>query len=131
MTRDPNPLTGAFTPPEPSPGLRERSLTAARESMGRTGAPDIWTRIWGNRGVRLAWAASVGCLLFGHVVMNDHVRTEPASHAMPLAAVVEADDELTDVADLPRMTADLPGFEVAELRVISTTDEHTMDEETS
>ena len=131
MTRDPNPLTGAFTPPEPSPGLRERSLTAARESMGQAKAPDIWTRILGNRAARLAWAVSVGCLLFGHVVLNQAERVGSATPAMPLAVVAGTDDELTEVAALPRLTAHLPGFEIALQISNPTPSEPVENEETS
>lgn len=131
MSRDLDSLSGAFAPPTPPPGVKERTLTAAREAMGRAGTPDIWTRIWGNRAVRLAWAVSVGCLLFGHVVVNDPVRGEQAPPAMPLAAMVGIDHELTDVAALPRLTAHLPVFGIALRTSNPTPDEPIENEETS
>jgi len=99
--------------------------------MGGAGIPDIWTRIWGNRAARLAWAVSIGCLLFGHLAMNNHVNGEPGVSAMPLSAVVGIDEELTEVAALPRLTARLPGFGVAPPRSSSTTNERIKAEETS
>ncbi len=131
MSRDLDSLSGAFAPPKPSPGVKERTLTAAREAMGRPEASDVWTRIWGNRSVRLVWAASIGCLLFGHVVMNGTARGGRVSHAMPLAVAAGGDDELTEVATLPRLTAHLPGFEIAPRKPNPTNNEREEDEETS
>jgi len=33
-----------------------------------TESPDLWSRIWNQRGLRLAWAAAVVLLLAGHVL---------------------------------------------------------------
>jgi len=32
-------------------------------------APDLWTRLWNQPGLRLAWAAAVVLLLAGHVLL--------------------------------------------------------------
>ena len=131
MNRSPDSLAGVYAPPKPSQGVKERTLAAAKASMGRAETPDIWTRIWGNGAARVAWAVSLGCLLFGHLAMNDHVNGKPAVSAMPLSAVVDVDEELTEIVALPRLTARLPGFGVAPPRSSSTTNERVVSEETS
>lgn len=117
--------------PEPSADLRLRTLDAARTALGRAEGADVWMRIWANRAARLAWAASIGCLLFGHVVLNNGLPAEPAPRALPIAVIAGVDDELTEVATLPRLTAVLPGFEIAPRKPNPTTNEREEHEETS
>ncbi|MCG6947751.1 MAG: hypothetical protein LJE93_02395 [Acidobacteria bacterium] len=66
--RDPtiNRLFEGLETPEPPPHLRARVLAAARDTA--TGTPDVWSRIWHHRGLRLAWAATVVLLLAGHLL---------------------------------------------------------------
>lgn len=101
-----------LNPPGPPPELRSKVLAAARPRLG-TERPDVWARIWGSRTARLAWAVSVGCLLFGHVAVSNGRRTEPSPSALSLAVFADLGDELAEVAVLPRVTASLPGFEVS------------------
>jgi hypothetical protein len=61
-------LMEGLAPPQPPPELRSRALTAARERLAGEAVPDVWSRIWNHRGVRLAWAASLVLLLAGHVL---------------------------------------------------------------
>lgn len=67
--RDPvvNALFEGLESPAPPPQLRSRVLAAAREL--KTEKPDLWTRIWNQPGLRLAWAAAVVLLLAGHVLV--------------------------------------------------------------
>ena len=60
-------LFGGLEPPRPPTDLRSRVISAARQHMG-TESPDLWSRIWNQRGLRLAWAAAVVLLLAGHVL---------------------------------------------------------------
>ena len=113
MIHQPDPLFEGLAPPDPSPELRKRALAAAREALGRAENPDIWTRIWGSRLAHLAWAASIGVLVFGHMVVGDAPQSGSAGPALPLAAAAGANDELAEVAGLGRLTAQLPGWEIS------------------
>lgn len=105
-------LPSDLNPPGPPPELRSKVLAAARPRLG-TERPDVWARILGSRAARLAWAVSIGCLLFGHVVVSNGSRTEPSQTALSLAVIADLGDELAEVAVLPRVTASLPEFEVS------------------
>ena len=61
-------LVEGLEPPQPPPELRAKTLAAARSRMDAETAPDLWSKIWNHRGIRLAWAASVVVLLTGHVL---------------------------------------------------------------
>jgi len=61
-------LMEGLEPPQPPPELRSRTLAAARARLAGEAAPDIWSRIWRHRGLRLAWASTVVMLLAGHVL---------------------------------------------------------------
>ena len=61
-------LLQGLAPPQPPHELRSKALAAARERMAGEAVPDLWSRIWNHRGLRLAWAASVVVLLAGHVL---------------------------------------------------------------
>lgn len=67
--RDPtiNRLFEGLEMPKPPPHLRARVLAAARDAATET--PDVWSRIWHHRGLRLAWAAAVVLLLAGHLLV--------------------------------------------------------------
>lgn len=61
-------LMEGLEPPQPPPELRSKALAAARGKLTGEAAPDVWSRIWIHRGLRLAWAATVVVLLAGHVL---------------------------------------------------------------
>ena len=105
-------MSDGLTPPVPPSELRGRVLTAARDAMARGDSPDMWTRIWESRPARLAWAASIGALIFAHLVIGGSVSAGPAEPAFPLAAAAGSNDELSEIIGLQRMTADLPGWEI-------------------
>ena len=112
MNQRPDHFSESFVPPQAPPELRGRVLTAARNAMERGDSPDMLTRIWESRPVRLAWAASIGALLFGHLVIGGSVSAGPAEPAFPLAAAAVSNDELSEIIGLQRMTVDLPGWEI-------------------
>ena len=111
MTRRPDPFSGTLAPPQAPPELRQRVIAAARAAADRADEPDLWARIWESRPVRLAWAASIGALIYGHLVIGGSIAPRSARPAMPLAAAVEADNELAEIVGLERVTVDLPGWE--------------------
>ena len=112
MTPRSDPFVEGLAPPNPSAELRRRTLAAAREALGQVENPDIWTRVWNSRSAHLAWAASIGVLVFGHLVVGDAPRSGSAGPALPLAAAAGANEELAEVVDLGRLTAQLPGWEM-------------------
>jgi hypothetical protein len=62
-------LMGTLEPPQPPPDLRSKALAAARARMSAEPIPDIWSRVWNHRGLRLAWAAAVVLLVAGHALI--------------------------------------------------------------
>jgi len=62
-------LMNGLEPPQPPPDLRSRALAAARARVAGEPASDVWSMIWNNRGVRLAWAAAVVLLVAGHAMV--------------------------------------------------------------
>jgi hypothetical protein len=62
-------LMEGLAPPQPPPDLRSKVLAAARARMAAEPIPDIWSRVWNHRGLRLAWAATVVLLLAGHAMV--------------------------------------------------------------
>jgi hypothetical protein len=70
MKPDIEQLLDGLGPPQPPPDLRSRVLSAARSRMAGEPVNDFWSMIWNNRGVRLAWVASVVLLLTGHVLVG-------------------------------------------------------------
>jgi len=89
--RDLDRLLAGFEPPPPPSDLRALTLTVARESLADAPAPDLWSRIWDNRGLRLAWAAAVVLLLVGHVLVSS--KLGPAVSTRPPALAGNAPDE--------------------------------------
>lgn len=62
-------LMEGLEPPQPPPELRSKALAAARARMSAESTPDIWSRIWNHRGLRLAWAATIVLLVVGHAMV--------------------------------------------------------------
>jgi hypothetical protein len=89
--RDLDRLLGGFEPPPLPSDLRALTLRAARERLAEAPAPDLWSRIWDNRGVRLAWTAAVVLLLAGHVLVSS--KLDPAVTTRPPVLAGDAPDE--------------------------------------
>jgi len=115
MNDRPDLLPAELVPPSPPPELRRRTLTAARAVLREGRAPDLWHRLWTSRPARLAWAATVAALLIGHLVVAEGPRRSPAEPALT-AALATVRGELAEVAELGRLTAELPGWEIATAR---------------
>ena len=87
-------LSSGLIPPGPLPELRQRTLAAAREAMGRAESSDIWSRIWDSRSAHFAWAASVAVLLFGHIILGGGGSTPPVKTVHPVTASSSGSVEL-------------------------------------
>jgi hypothetical protein len=55
-----------LTSPGPPPELREKVLAPAREALAKEVVPDVWTRIWESRPLRLAWAVAAVLLVIAN-----------------------------------------------------------------
>jgi len=55
--------------PQPPPDLRSKALAAARARVSAESIPDLWSRVWNHRGLRLTWAAAVVLLVAGHAIV--------------------------------------------------------------
>lgn len=107
MTTDPDRLLEDLQPPAPPAGLRERTLGAATEALGRSPA-EPWTRIWESRPLRLAWAAAVAGLLLAHSLIPTVPRPAPAAaQGFPLHHLSQStEEEIRVIATLPRLDLD-------------------------
>jgi hypothetical protein len=91
-----------LSPPGPPAEARGRVLALAREALAEPVAPDVWTRIWGSRPLRLAWAACVLILIVGHLLISVRAPRRGAVPALPAAGSSgELGRELAAVATLP------------------------------
>ena len=114
MNRHAEPLFSALTPPAPPSDLRRRVLAAARTAASIAAhGPDVWDRLWTSRPARLAWAVAVVALAIGHLAVSGRAPRSPAENAVPVATIATDRGELAEVADVGRLTAELPGWEVA------------------
>jgi len=93
-------------PPPPPAGLRARAVAAARERMVAAPAPDLWTRIWNNRALRLAWAAAVTLLLAAHAMVGRDPGTAFTS-SQPVVAEAQRDEQFIEILQLTRISADV------------------------
>jgi len=88
-------LFEGLEPPPPPPQLRSRVLTAARKKGTET--PDLWTRIWNQRGLRLAWAAAVVLLVAAHALVAPGNEVESAFIDPDLIAESRVDEQFVDL----------------------------------
>jgi len=116
MTLAPDHLLRRIDPRGAPPDLRVRALAAARAGRQNAESVDLWTRVWTNRPLRLAWAASLAALLIAHVALS--LRSVPGPEPRPvfggayLIASTVPDDELRAFVELPSIATDtLPSTE--------------------
>jgi len=83
-------LFDGLTPPALPPELRSRVLAAARAEAGVAPVPELWTRIWENRWLRVIWLTSIVALAFGHIALAPQ---------QPSPTVVTAGFHLDDAMD--------------------------------
>jgi len=116
MSRHAEPLFSSLQPPVPPPVLRSRVLVAARAALTDGHAPDFWDRLWTSRPVRLAWAAAVLGLAVGHLAISGRDPRQLAETALPVSSIAVNHGELAELAELGRLTTELPGWEIAATR---------------
>jgi anti-sigma-K factor RskA len=93
-------LFDGLAPAAPPPQLRFRVLTAARAEAASVRVPDVWTRIWENRWLRLVWVASVVALVLGHVALL------PSPPPAPLVtAALSAEAGISEFSETMRIEA--------------------------
>ena len=98
-------LLPGLEPPPPPGALRVRAVAAARERMAAAPAPDLWWKMWNNRGLRLAWAATVVLLLAGHVLVSSRLGTVFAPN-QPVLAGDQRDEQFLDILRQVQINAD-------------------------
>jgi hypothetical protein len=104
-------VLGGLLPPEPPHELQVRVLRGATATLSRPPRRDVWTRIWANRPLRVAWAAAVLVLLAANVVVPQRQKTGWAAGATARVHP-RPGDELDAVTRLPRIDlATLPAGE--------------------
>jgi hypothetical protein len=108
-----NHLPDGLQPPAPPAELRRRVFAAARAAMTRDRAADPWLRLWTSRPLRVVWAVVVVGLIGGNLLVGADSRSALPGSALPAVAAVGRSDELAEIADLGRLTAELPGWEIA------------------
>ena len=99
MSRDD--LFEGLESPTPPPGLREAALRAGRAALTTAAAPDRWTALLHNRGLRVAWLTTVLLLAIAHARVSREPRIDVAT-----ARTVEP--ELYEVAHLSRVAENPP-----------------------
>ncbi len=97
-------LLNGMEPPVPPPELRELALRPAVQALQRPAVPDLWTRLWQSRPLRLAWAGCTTLLLLGHLVVT-LLQAKPITSQPPgrLFAHSPSDPELAEIVELPRL----------------------------
>jgi len=60
-------------------------------------SPDLWTRIWNQRGLRLAWVAAVVLLLAGHGLVIPGNGVEIVQFDLDLVAENRVDEQFVDL----------------------------------
>lgn len=104
----PDPLAG-LTPSAAPPELKTRVLAATRSAFLEPPPPvDLFSRVWENRPLRLAWAASVLLLLGGHALVPRSTAAPPVTPPPTAVArsVRSAEAELAAIGRLPRLDLD-------------------------
>ncbi len=91
--------------------LKERAVSAGRRAMARAPRPDIWSKVWTSRTIRLAWVAGVAVLVASHLAIPFERAARPEGFAVPVrVASAHESDELAEIVDLPRINHELPSF---------------------
>lgn len=92
MSRD-DLFEGLESPPPP-PGLREAALRAGRAALTAEAAPDRWTALFTNRGLRVAWLTAVLLLTAANALV-------PGGRADGPGPVHRLDPEVAEIGRLP------------------------------
>lgn len=87
--------------------LRLRVVPAARARMTDEVVPDLWSRIWNHRGIRLAWASTATLLLVGNILLAQ--REGPIGDREDLLVIAEnrPDEQLSNMLRPVRIATDV------------------------
>ena len=99
-------VLAGLEPPPPPRELRARVLAAARHVAFEEPEPDLWTRVWNSRGLRLAWAAAVASLVAGHLLVGpgNGVTSKPRPELM---ASIASEGHLLEIDQLARIAGEV------------------------
>jgi len=93
-------------PQRPPAELRPRALAAAAAAISHP-RPDLWSRLWMNRPLRVAWAAALVLLVSGHFVVTGAPGRPSRAVGLATAGPAEGlDPEIMDIVDLPRISSE-------------------------
>lgn len=90
-------LMQGLEPPSPPTDLRSNVLAAVRARVAGEPATDVWSMIWNNRRVRLAWGGAAALLLAGHVFLVPRNGAVPSRVAPALVAENRVDEQFIDM----------------------------------
>ncbi len=97
-------------PPDPPSEMRSQVLEPALAALQQGPVPDIWTRIWSSRPLRLAWTTSLSALVLFHLSLSmfrvypDH-QHQPETQARGITLL---DEEVAELLQLPPLRTDVP-----------------------
>jgi hypothetical protein len=103
-------LMDGLEPPQPPPELRSKTLAAARKQMEAEALPNVWSRVWNHRGLRLAWAAAAVLLLTGHVLLIPGKGTVLNPVGPALVAENRVDEQFVDMLRPVRISDNVQPF---------------------
>jgi hypothetical protein len=69
--------------------------------------PDLWSRIWNHRGIRVGWASAVALLIAGNVFIAQREGPDGDRAAPILAAENRPDEQLSDFVRPVRIATDV------------------------
>jgi hypothetical protein len=113
-------MLAGHEPPSPPPELRNRVLDRAGAALDRPAMGDRWIRIYTSRPLRIAWVATLICLLTAHVFLptpnrrshRDWFLMEAAWRAPELKQAVEIPRLRGEYASLDAFANPQPGGRV-------------------
>jgi len=94
-------LLARLEPPTPPPTLRDRVLHRAGAALDQRVTSDRWTRAYASRPLRIAWGATVICLLLANVFLPRGIRQH--DHKWFLMEAAWRTPELRQVLNIPRL----------------------------
>ena len=100
-------LMRGLEPPQPPHDLRSKTLAAAQRRMVDEPTTDSWSKIWKNRGVRVAWAGAAALLLAGHVFLIPRNGAVPGRVSPALVVENHVDEQLVAMLRPVRISKDV------------------------
>ena len=106
MTHRPPRSLAGLEPPAPPQGLREAALSAARQALVLESRPDVWTLLFRNPALRLAWGTAVLALATAHLLLPATARIPArgdSGDSGDSVAPSPVDPDLAAIEHLPRI----------------------------